>query len=229
MNGYKFSGMTGGTETDLDNLSVSTLTTGDVALVFVGGVYYFYEYDSTATAAESSPDVIRPDDYSTGGNWELMSPARETFYEAYVKASEVQSSGTAGGTFTAGDWRTRVINTEDDDEESIASIATNQITLPAGTYRCLISCPGFRCSLHQARLYDITGSAVLLTGTSEYSYSDSWAAVTRSMITGRFTLSESSALEIQHRCSSSRSTDGLGRAGSFGDEVYTVAEFWRET
>jgi hypothetical protein len=69
---WKKAGLTGGTADDLDGLSVGDLTTGDFAVTFEGGVRYWHEYDSTATAAEDSPNVIRPDDYSSGGNWELQ-------------------------------------------------------------------------------------------------------------------------------------------------------------
>jgi hypothetical protein len=64
--------LTGGGSTALDGIDVADLSDGTVALVFNGGTFYWYRFDATATAAESSPDVIRPHDYSTAGNWELQ-------------------------------------------------------------------------------------------------------------------------------------------------------------
>ena len=56
---------------DLDAISASALTDGDIAIVadVSGNVIDIYGYDSTGTAATSDPEVIRPYDYSTGGNW----------------------------------------------------------------------------------------------------------------------------------------------------------------
>jgi len=147
------------------------------------------------------------------------------FYDAYVKVSDVKASGTAGGTFTSGSWQTRDINTEDNDGEAIASISSNQVTLPAATYECEIRCPARRCEQNQARLYDTTGAVVLVLGcSSESAYVDD---VQYSFISGEFTLSASSVLEIQHRCKSTRAGDGFGEAASWGDEVYTTAIFRR--
>lgn len=67
--------LTGGTELSLDGISVADLEDGHRAWIEYNNSLYFYGYDATATAAESSPDVIRPDDYTTQGNWELMAIA----------------------------------------------------------------------------------------------------------------------------------------------------------
>lgn len=151
-------------------------------------------------------------------------------YNAYVHIREQQAQNTAGGTFSSGAFRTRVLTTEVSDTAGIASLASNQITLAAGTYRCLISAPAVGVDAHQAQLYNITGSAVILLGTTEWASGNATATgATRSIIAGRFTLSGSTVMEVQHRCLSSRNTDGFGHAGNFATEVYTVAEFWRES
>lgn len=65
--------LTGGVAGALDELSVASLSDNDIAIVTVGTqIIYIYLYDADATAAESSPNVIRPDDYVTQGNWELQ-------------------------------------------------------------------------------------------------------------------------------------------------------------
>ncbi|MDD3493689.1 MAG: hypothetical protein PHZ19_09370 [Candidatus Thermoplasmatota archaeon] len=145
----------------------------------------------------------------------------------YVKVSDRKASGTYGGTFTSGAWRTRDLNTKDTDTHNIASLSNNQITLPAGTYHCLIRCPTYKVQWHRARLYNVTGSAVLVVGGNAFSY-PGYNCAEPAIIQGRFTLSEESALEVHHRCSSSYTTSGFGVACEFGDdEVYTVAEFWK--
>jgi hypothetical protein len=143
----------------------------------------------------------------------------------YVKVSDVKAQNTSGGTFTAGAWRTRDIQTEDSDVAGICSIAANRITLAVGTYECMISAPCHFTGSHQARLYNITGAAVLLLGTTEYS--DYSFSTSRSIICGKFVLAAPSALEIQHYSQVTRAGSGFGTAANIGDEVYTVAEFRR--
>lgn len=145
----------------------------------------------------------------------------------YVHVRDKKAQNTSGGTFTNGAWRTRDINEEVSDTEGICSVASNQITLDAGTYRCSISSPAFRVDRHQTRLYDTTGSLVLLVGSAEYCDSGD-ATQTRSLIKGRFTLSVQSVLEVQHRCEVTAATNGLGVAANLTDEIYTVAIFERE-
>ncbi len=70
---YNCDALTGGGTRGLDPLAVGDLTTGDRAVVYVSAKTYFFKYTSTATAAEqatTAPRVIRPDNYSTGGNWD---------------------------------------------------------------------------------------------------------------------------------------------------------------
>jgi hypothetical protein len=99
----------------------------------------------------------------------------------YICVWEQQTANTAGGTFTSGAWRTRNITTEHSDTGGHCSVASNQITLAAGTYTCLISAPAFLCDRHKARLYNITDGADVLIGTSEYSAINDYY-VTRSFI-----------------------------------------------
>jgi len=145
-------------------------------------------------------------------------------YSAYMKCSDVKSQNTGGGTFTASAWRTRDINTEDADTGGNMSISSNQITLDAGTYRCLARCPAHDVGHHQAQLYNISGSATTLIGTSE------WISATdniqsSSIVTGRFTVAAETIFEIQHWCSD---TGTFGVQVNITSEVYTVAEFWKE-
>ena len=69
---------------------------------------------------------------------------------------EQQTAGTAGGTFTAGAWRTRGLATEVTNTISGASLAANQITLAAGTYDIDAHAVAFRVDGHVAKLYNIT-------------------------------------------------------------------------
>jgi hypothetical protein len=132
-----------------------------------------------------------------------------------------KADNTDGGTFTSGAWRTRTLNTEVTNEISGASLAANQITLPAGTYEIEASAPGFNCGDHKAKLCNLTDTADTLVGTSE-SAGAANNSNGRSLVRGRFTIAGAKVFELQHRCSSSQATNGLGQGGGFGVvEVYT--------
>jgi hypothetical protein len=160
------------------------------------------------------------------GAAKLATPAALVAILGYIKVSDQQTQNTAGGTFTSGAWRQRTINTEDSDTGSNCSISSNEITLDAGTYICLIRCPAYDVALHQARLYDVTAAAVLLLGSVQRNASGG-GNTSDSIIQGSFTLATAHALEIEHRCSTTNAGDGFGIAGNFTTEVYTVAEFWK--
>jgi len=145
----------------------------------------------------------------------------------YILLRDEKTQNTDGGGFTSGAWRVRDINTEVVDTGSHASISANQITLAAGTYRCRIQCPAYSVNKHQARLYNVTNAAALLVGSSQRNPSGSNITVP-SIIIGRFTLTASKVLEVQHRCETTLITNGLGIAAGFDTEVYTIAEFWKE-
>ncbi len=67
-----FTALTGGGTGALDKIPVAELTNGDIGFVATSSYFYVYVFDSTGTDAESSPQHIRPDDYSTGGVWDLI-------------------------------------------------------------------------------------------------------------------------------------------------------------
>ncbi len=131
-------------------------------------------------------------------------------------------ANTAGGTFTSGDWRTRDLNTVRHNTISGASLASNQITLPAGTYYIYAEAQASKVKHHQIKLYDVTNSVDLVIGRNTYIAEDGDVSDGDSSLIATFLLSGESALEIRHICSHSRSNDGFGRASNFGVvEVYT--------
>jgi hypothetical protein len=141
----------------------------------------------------------------------------------YILIRDEKAQNTAGGTFTSGAWRTRDLNTEVFDTNNLASVASNQITLAAGTYEAFITCPVSQVARHQARLYNTSDSAVLLLGTSEFAY-PSGGVQNCSTIRGRFTIAASKVLEVQHRCETTESGNGFGFEANFDTEIYTVVE-----
>lgn len=122
-----------------------------------------------------------------------------------------KAAGTNGGGFTAGAWQTRTLNTVKTNEISGASLAANQITLPAGTYEVEGGAQAFRVETHQTRLRDITGSATLLVGQAHYADTESTGGSSQeSTLRGRFTLAATSVIELQHWCVTTNATHGAG-------------------
>ena len=148
----------------------------------------------------------------------------------YILIRDERAAGVGSGDFTAGAWRTRPLNTEVVDTDNLASLASNQITLAAGTYRCLIRATAFYVNLHQARLQNVTDGTTALLGTSESAAATgAYGINTASVIAGRFTIAATKTFEVQHRCNTTRSANGFGTAAGFGNEIYTIAEFWKES
>jgi len=143
----------------------------------------------------------------------------------YVLIQDQKTSGTDGGGFTSGSWVTRDLNTEVVDVSNLAEVSANQITLQPGTYAAFISCPAFYVDGHQARLYNVTDSIAYLGQTSRALASGSSENVTFSAVVASFTIETATVFEVQHRCQTTKSSNGLGANNGFGTEVYTVAEF----
>lgn len=146
-----------------------------------------------------------------------------------VIVEDQKTSGTAGGTATSGSFVTRTLNTLVRNANSLAALASNQVTLLAGTYYCQWSAPAFRADNHQSRLRNITDSTTAGTGTSESAGipSAGSAPTTRSFGSCIVTIASSKAFELQHQVTTTRSTDGFGAASAFSTEVYSRLEITR--
>ncbi len=134
----------------------------------------------------------------------------------YVR--DEKSAGTHGGDFSSGAWRTRTLNTVVLNDIAGAALSSNQIILPAGTYRIFVQAPGCAVHRHKIKLVNITDGADVLNGTTENSSdpSDIDKVQTRSVARGVFTLADPKTFEVQHRCSDSLSNKGFGYADDFG-------------
>ena len=147
----------------------------------------------------------------------------------YLKVSDQKASGTAGGTSLAADiTQVRTLNTVETNTISGASLASNTITLPAGTYSYRVSAPHYNGSSHKAFLYNSTDASYTGIGTSEYCASGGATASTSSIVTGQFTIAASKDFKVRHFTTTAFASGGLGPAVSSGQvEVFTVAEFWK--
>jgi hypothetical protein len=182
---------------------------------------------TTSTAGYmSAADKTKLDGVATGAD---VTPAGAgAFGGALLHIQDQKTAGTAAGTFTSGAWRTRVLNTSLTNEISGASLSSNQITLPSGTYYAVILCPAYSVGTHKAKLVNITDISDALIGITHYSPS---GILSYSIIVGRFTIAASKTFEIQHRCVTTQSANGLGfeTNGSFTVpyEIYTDVRIWK--
>ena len=150
-------------------------------------------------------------------------------FASYAIIGDQKSADSDAGTFTSGDWRTRDLNTELSDPDGIVSISNNQFTLAAGSYLVKASAPALGVNNHKIKIYNITDSADIEIGTTEYSHASDYSTE-RSFVSARFTISGSKAFEIQHRCETTKSSTGLGRGyGMSVVELFTLVEIYKES
>ncbi len=143
-----------------------------------------------------------------------------------ARITDSKTKGTHAGTFTSGAWRTRDLNTIEDDPDSIVTLSSNQFTLGAGTYLIQWSAPAIYVGRHQSQLYDVTGATDLAKGSSEYNDISS-GSTTKSMGFDIVTLTANNTFEIQHQCSTTRTSNGLGSYGNFAAEKYTMVTIFK--
>lgn len=143
--------------------------------------------------------------------------------DQFLHLQDQKTSGTAGGTFTSGAWQTRTLNTELTDTIG-STLASNQFTLPAGTYYVEAICPTLNTNSSQARLQNITDAATTLLGISSVTGT---TAGGYAFVDGQFTITGTKTFELQHRCSTTKATDGFGYPSSWGTEVYAEVRVWK--
>lgn len=154
----------------------------------------------------------------------LMNPATgiggPALSQQMIHVRDEKTSGTSGGSSIAG-TQTRTLNTVVKNSISGASLASSQITLPAGTYRIDANAPSTTAFQHQASLYNVTDAVVALVGESEY-VTNTANVQTRSYVRGEFTITGTKVFELRHYTQSAVSSIGLGQTASSGlTEIYS--------
>lgn len=135
--------------------------------------------------------------------------------------NETQSSGTHGGGYTASAYVKRTLNTVVLNNITGCSVAASVITLAAGTYQVLAHVPAYRTTQTRSRLYDTTNTATLVQSVNQIA-ENSYQGFTLSTVSGVFTLTGSTNIELQMRANDTQATNGLGAAMSTGeDEIYS--------
>jgi hypothetical protein len=173
--------------------------------------------NTVARLAVGANDTVLVADSSTATGLKWGSVPGST----YAIFTDTKASGTNGGTFTTGAWRTRDLQTSQFNNISGCSLASNQITLPAGTYKIEGNAEAYVVGRHQTRIYNVTNSVALFLGRTEYADSANDVA-TASHFIGIVVLTGTKVIELQHQGGVTRATDGFGVQTTFGDNVYSV-------
>ena len=196
-------------------MAIAINGTGTITGISVGGLN-----DSIITSSELANAEVTTAKIADNA----VTSAKYVISVAHI--TDTKAQGTHAGTFTNGAWRTRDLNTIEDDPDSIVTLSSNQFTLGAGTYLIEWSAPAIYVGRHQTRLYDVTGTTGLGLGSCEYSDLGS-GSTDRSMGFDVVTLTANNIFEIQHHCSTTRTTNGLGNYGNFTDEKYAMVTIFK--
>ena len=134
--------------------------------------------------------------------------------------NETQASGTNAGTFTSGSYVKRVLNTTVINQITSCTLTSSVISLPAGSYLVNAVAPGYKTNQHKIKLRNTTDATDIQIGSSEQSDSGTFTQ-TISTLNAFFVLTATKNIELQHRCNTTRTNDGLGTNSAFGDsEIY---------
>lgn len=140
----------------------------------------------------------------------------------YLKATDQKTSGTNGGSSIAG-FQVRTLNTLNTNEITGASLSSNRVTLPAGSYDFLITSSLFQANQSQLYLYSVTDSAYAIFGSSIYQ-----TAGISCNASGRLTITSTKQYEVSVYANTAYASTGLGVATSSGQsEIYTTLEIWK--
>lgn len=141
---------------------------------------------------------------------------------------DFKSQGVNGGTFTSGAWRTRNLNsvTGNGPATLVGVSGATGFNLPAGSYQINATVPAYKVGSHQSRLFNVTSNSTVVYGQSSFSNTSTNTATTNSPIYVYTTLSVPSLFVVQHRCSTTETSDGFGLASNFtgNNEVYTQVQ-----
>ncbi len=132
-----------------------------------------------------------------------------------------KATTVAGGSSSAATWNQRDLNVAVTNTITGASLASDQITLPAGTYDIVAIAPSYRIDRNRLRLQNTTDASTELVGSCNYTAAATDHTIGVAHLSGRFVLSGVKVLQLQHYATSARATDGLGLSTNDGAvEVY---------
>lgn len=144
---------------------------------------------------------------------------------AYMQVQDQKTSGTDSGTPVPSTWTNRDLNTIVINQISGATLTSNTVSLPSGTYYIEASAPFRITAGNRLRIFNNTDSNQLLLGTTAYTNTNTESP--RSCVTGQFTIAATKSISLQYHVSSG-GTSGLGLAsGRLVSEIYADLNIWK--
>jgi hypothetical protein len=140
--------------------------------------------------------------------------------------NESQAANTSSGTFTSGSYVKRILNTTVVNNIAGCTLSSSVISLPAGTYLVSAKAPAYAVGGHKIILQNTTDATTTLGGTSERAGTATDANIS-SFLYGQFTIAATKNFELQHRCTNTLATNGLGERNTFDTEVYATIQITR--
>jgi hypothetical protein len=218
-------------------LTSATSATDDMYCVFLGKAVQTVNPPNASVGASQIVDSsIALGKLSATGTKDATTFLRgdNTFAEAGGKfesqlfhVRDEKSSNTAGGSCSATSDNQRDLNTILTNEITGASLSSNVITLPAGTFFISASSPTNRGGTNRAHLLNTVSNSITLLGTSENTQTGD-TTPTRSFINGRFIIGSSTTFRIRHYTTAAKADNGLGIQANDGrTEVYTDVLIWK--
>jgi hypothetical protein len=141
----------------------------------------------------------------------------------------IEPSGTDAPGMANGAWRTRPLNDTIDPDGIVLNLdlLNNRFTLGSGKYFIRASAPAYNVYYHQTALYNHTTGSYVAYGQNVRVQTDLQNTSVASAI---FAIASDTIFELHHRCSTSNTTNGMGRRCNFAvHEVYAVIEIVRIT
>ena len=176
---------------------------------------------------------------------------RETDETLHWIVQDVKSTGSNGGTAREGVWQTRTLNSLSGSGADNCTLQNDRMILKRGTYKVTASVPAYGVETHRARLYNVSRNATAHYGPTQHANgvddgdddssggnngngngnnkknSTSISVQTFAALKGLVSVTEDSEqFEMQHYCSNSHESSGLGRAQGLSGvpEIYTTVE-----
>lgn len=136
--------------------------------------------------------------------------------------NDTKTAGSNGGTFTAGSWVQRTLNTLMSADNFVSLSANNVTILETGKYLIRALVPASGVNYHQSRL--TKNGAELAVGTVGLVGQIAANAHSHVMYCGYLTAGD--IIRLEHRCSVTYATYGLGAGvdATWGNVVFSVME-----
>ena len=158
-------------------------------------LYCIKAFERLADPAQVSAAAVVADVAALGGRVNDIGTA----IRSYLHVVEEQASGSFGASgVVAAKWNSRVLNTIIENTINGASLANNQVILPAGTYDVLADCVSMRSYASRARLYDATNKRMLLLGVPVWASTGSSGEANAIPLAGRITLNAKTTLQLEY-------------------------------